>query len=489
MSKNTVVLTLLIVISQILGFGISVVSASLFGAGSEMEAYMVAQTIPTYVSLVVLGGLGYTLIPVFIEKEKANDQLAWDITNPILSIYLLIIFVSIVLGLFFIRFTLNFFFPVLTGDTLEMAIQLSYIIWPSIFFTGLITMIGFIYNAYERYIFNALTQVVYSVIYLLLIYFGNLRYGIYILAIGVLLSSLVQLALLLRFIFKKYRFKIFFTNEIVKLLRLQVPIMLAAIFGQFPRIMDRTIASKLAIGSVAYISYADKIKGVIGVVIGSGLAITFFPLLIKNLVDKNDVAFGKNISIGIKISMLLLAPVICFGSFFARPFVSLLFERGAFNTADTNAVASILPLFLLSLVGATLGNVSSRAIYALKKTSIIAYTDIGSTILYVIYAPMLGNKLGLVGIGISMVILWNSSFIVQALFLWFHLKKPRFLEFLRSIGYIIFIAFFSSVICYCIYDHYLNQDFFSLILIFFIGICIYATLLYSFKIIDFLSPF
>lgn len=475
-------LTVFTILSQLIGFGISVVSAGLFGTGSEIEAYIVSQTIPTYVSLVVIGGLGYSLIPVFIEKQKENDQLAWDIASPVVSIYLLVILICMGLGLIFTDFTLSIFFSEVPEETLELAIQLSYVVWPSVLLTALITMIGFIYNAYERYIYHAFTQLVYSLSYFLLIYFGNCEFGIYTLAIGVLLSSILQLVLLLRFVIKKFSFKIIFNEEIIRLVKLQVPVMIAAIFGQFPRIMDRTIASKLAIGSVAYITYADKMKGLIGVVIGSGLAITFFPVLIKNLVDKNETEFGKNISLGMKISMLFLAPVVCFGSFFAMPLVSLLFERGAFKGADSTAVASILPFFLISLIGGTLGNVSSRAIYALKKTKIIAITDVGSTILYIIYAPILGDLLGLVGLGIAMVILWNSSFLVQSLFLWFNLNKPNVLHFLKSISLVFFIAFISSFASYSIYAMYLSHDIFSLLVILLFGMLVYSLLLYVFKI-------
>ena len=470
-----------------MGFGINILSASLFGSGIEMDAYVIAQTIPFYVSLAIIGGLGYTLIPMIIEKKNVNEQLAWDTANPILSIYLLIIFVSIILGLISIKITLNTFFTELPKETLDLAIQLSYIIWPATFFSGLLTMIGFIYQSYERYIYHALTQLIYSSIYFLFIYFGNLKFGIYILAIGFLLSSVLQLIILLRFVFKKYSFKITFTKEVVSMLKLQGPLIIAVIFGQLPRIIDRSIATKLVIGSIAYIAYADKIKGLIGIVIGSGLALTFFPLLIQNLVNKNEVEFRKNISLGMRITMLLVAPIVCFGSFFALPFVSLLFERGAFTNADSLAVASIMPFFLISLIGATLGNVSSKAIYALKKTNIIASVDIVSTILYIIYAPKLGHEYGLIGIGVAIVILWNSSFMVHCLYLWFILNKPSVLNFIKSMCLIFFIAFLSSYLSYLFYDKYLNQGFISLIFISISGLIFYSLLLYSLKIKEFIK--
>jgi len=486
--KPTIVLTCFTVIGQLIGFIINILSASFFGTNSEMEAYLVAQTIPVYISTVLVGGLGYVMIPMFIEKKSTIDENgAWDLASSIISLYLAFLIFSTFIGLVFSKEILNVFFPELPVATQLLALNLSFIFWPTSAITGFLTILAFIYQAYERFVYHAITTFIASAIYLLLFFIGAANFGIYALALASLLSSIIQLFLLLGFIKNKYSFRIKFTPEVIKLIKLQIPIIVAALFGQFSKIIDRSIASGLEVGSISYLSYADKIRGLLGVVLGSGLAITFFPTLIQNLVDKNIPDFKKSISLGMKITWLLVAPIVCFGSFFALPFVSLLFERGVFSSVDSMAVASVLPLFLISLIGATLGNVSSRSIYALKETKIIALTDIAGTLLYCFYAPILGNKFGIIGIGVAISILWNLGFLVHCVYIWIFLKRPNILNFIKSQMIILIVAFLSSYISYLVYSEVSDQGLASFIIVSLLGAILYSGLLYFIRVQEFLK--
>ena len=98
--KPTLILTSFTVVGQLIGFIINTISASYFGTNSEMEAYLVAQTIPVYISTVLIGGLGYVIIPMLIEKKaNINEGAAWDITSSVTSLYLL--FLICILLLFY----------------------------------------------------------------------------------------------------------------------------------------------------------------------------------------------------------------------------------------------------------------------------------------------------------------------------------------------------------------------------------------------------
>ena len=486
--KPTLILTSFTVVGQLIGFIINTISASYFGTNSEMEAYLVAQTIPVYISTVLIGGLVYVIIPMLIEKKaNINEGAAWDITSSVTSLYLLFLIFTASLGLVFTKEITYFFFPELPISTQLLVFELSYILWPSAVITGFLTVLAFIFQAYERFIYHSLTTLVASAVYLILFFVGVSNYGIYALAAGSLISSIVQLFLLLGFIKNKYVFRLKLSPEVINLIKLHIPIIIAALFGHFSKIIDRSIASGLEVGNIAYLSYADKIRGLLGVILGSGLAITFFPSLIQNLVDKNIADFKRNISLGMKVTWLLVAPNVCLGSFFALPFVSLLFERGVFRIVDSMAVASVLPLVLISLIGATLGNVSSRAIYALKKTNLIGITDVVGTMLYLVYAPFLGNKFGIVGIGAAIAVLWNLGFLVHCLYIWVFLKRPYIFNFIKSQLIVLIVALSSSYICFLCFNELTNRGIVSFVFISLLGVILYCGLLLMFRVREFVK--
>ena len=486
--KPTLLLTSFTIIGQVISFIVNIISAKLFGASIEMDAYLAAQTLPTYVNTVLVGGLGFVFIPIFIEnKTKKDEKAAWDIASSTISLYTIILCVISVFGLVFSRQILAIIVPGLPENTISIAVNLSLILWPTAIISGLLAILASLYQASERFIYHALTTLIASTVYLLILTVGGGMYGIYILAIGTLLSSLLQVILLIKIIRQKYSFKINLTPEVLGLMKLQMPIIVAALFGQFSKIIDRFIASGMLVGSISYLAYADKIKALTAAILGSGIAITIFPSIIRNLSENNLFEFKRNISFGLKITWLLLAPAVCFGSFLSLPLVSILFERSAFHHTDSIAVSSILPFYLISVVGATLGNISSRAIYALKKTNIIAATDIVGTILYAVYAPILGQHFGIVGIGISIMFLWNLGFMAHCICLWFILKRPSIRSLTIYFMRVFIIAVVSSLIISMLYKMKPDLGIAYFVAISSLGLILYGIGLYMMKINEFIQ--
>ena len=69
----------------------------------------------------------------------------------------------------------------------------------------------------------------------------------------------------------------------------------------------------------------------------------------------------------------------------------ILFERGAFHSADSHAVGRLLQLYLLSLGASCLGNITGRVFYALKKTKLLAWVGSAESVVYVGYAYLMAH--------------------------------------------------------------------------------------------------
>jgi len=405
---------------QVIGFFVSVFSAKYFGASVEMDAFLAAQTLPNYLSMVLVGGLSFVFVPIFVENRAIKEETtAWDVANSIITLYMILLATISILGILFSKELVLLITPGLSKEGLDLASGLAKILWPSSILTGLLAILTGLYQAYERFIYFALSTLIASAVYLLFIILFGAKYGIYVLAIGTLLSAFVNVAILLKILFKKYKFRLKFNSPVIyEMLLLQLPLLIASICSQGARLVDRYVASELPVGSISYISYADKIKIVMAAILGGGISITLFPTMALNVVENNLTKLRENISLGIRMTWLIVSPVIFIVSVLALPIITILFKRGEFTSNDTNMVTYLLPWFLFSIAGATLANITARTFYAFKNTKIIGALGIFEIVSYIIYMPLLTYSLGIIGIGISVMILWNSSFLIQSFILW-----------------------------------------------------------------------
>jgi putative peptidoglycan lipid II flippase len=414
--KPTIILTVCTFLGQLVSFLINVISAKIFGANVEMDAYLAAQTLPNYISIVLLGGLSYVFIPTFIEhRTKNKEDEAWKIANSLVLIYLGLLSILALIGIVWAKPILKLSMPGLSGDALQLAGNLSIIVWPTTVLSGVLAILTSLYHAYEQFVYQAITTLISGILYvLMLLIFGNHQNGIFILSIGLLISTFVNVLFLIRIIGKQKKIQFNLKDKAVYLLfRLQLPIVLAAACSNATRLMDRFVSSSLPSGTISYLSYADKLKIAIASVLGGGISVTLFPLMARNFSQNNTNELRYNISFGLRVTCIIVMPVILIGSVLASPIIKLLFERGSFSNIDTYNVARLLPWFLLSIIGATMANVTSRVLYVLKETKVVAIIGIVEVILYVIYMPLLCNLLKGEGIAVAMMVLWNTSFLFQ----------------------------------------------------------------------------
>lgn len=414
--KPTLVLTVTTLLGQFVSFFVNIISAKLFGADMKMDAYLAAQAIPNFISVVLLGGLGYVFIPTFIDCKTHNrEQDAWKLANSMIIIYVSALAVIALIGMFFAGPLLELTVPGLSPEAKSLAKNLSYIIWPTTVLSGMLAILVSLYHAYEQFIYQALMTLIAGILYILiLLVFGNRSNGIYVLSLGLLISSVVNVVLLMRILNKQQKIRFNFRDKtILALLNLQLPILLTSACSNATRLLDRFLASELPVGTISYLSYADKLKLAIAAVLGGGISVTLFPLMAKNFSGKKTEELKENISFGLRVTAIVVLPIVLIGSVLAAPVVELLFQRGQFTKVDTNNVASLLPWFLLSIVGATMANVTARAFYVLQKTKMIAVIGILEIVLYLVYMPLLFSSLKGVGIAIAVMLLWNSSLLLQ----------------------------------------------------------------------------
>jgi putative peptidoglycan lipid II flippase len=103
-------------------------------------------------------------------------------------------------------------------------------------------------------------------------------------------------------------------------------------------------------------------------VVAAALGTALLPLLSRQLRAGNDAAAMHNQNRAIELAMLLTLPAVAALTAIGRPIIAVLFERGAFDAADTTATVAALRAYAFGLPAFCLIKVLAPGFFARQDT-------------------------------------------------------------------------------------------------------------------------
>jgi putative peptidoglycan lipid II flippase len=190
------------------------------------------------------------------------------------------------------------------------------------------------------------------------------------------------------------------TDGVRRLLRLGVPGVVAGGITQINILIGTMIATFQA-GAVSYLYYADRVYqlplGVVGIAIG----VVLLPDLSRKLGRDDAAGVHDSQNRALEFSMLLTIPAAVALVAIPVPVVQVLFERGAFVAADTNATAMALAAFAFGLPSFVLIKVFSPGFFAREDTRTpMIYAGV-AVVSNILASLVLFSWLGHVGIALA----------------------------------------------------------------------------------------
>ncbi|MEC8086798.1 MAG: lipid II flippase MurJ, partial [Pseudomonadota bacterium] len=153
-----------------------------------------------------------------------------------------------------------------------------------------------------------------------------------------------------------------------RLMKLMLPGAVGAGVVQINLLIDVVIASLLPVGSVSFLYFADRVNqlplGVIGVAVGTAL----LPLLSRQLHDGADVDAMDSMNRASEFALLLTVPASIALIIIPEQIVSVLFERGVFGVAETEATAAALVAYSIGLPAYVMIKVLGPGFFAREDT-------------------------------------------------------------------------------------------------------------------------
>lgn len=402
-AKLISVLTLL---SRILGMARESVMANYFGAAVVAQAFTVAFSVPNlFRKLLGEGALSAAFIPLYAQAIKSEDkEEARRFASASVNMLGTILIALTILGEAALWLTTRLIH--LRSDNL-LVIRFTAIMLPYVILVCGTAFLSGILQVHRRFALPALTQVPLNLIHIAVIVIGArmlmLKPGVtnvqlqtrlaYWLSFFVLVAGCVQFAMLLPAL-RRAGVRLmwvgnFWTPAVRRLLTLSLPVAFSAGVLQISVLLDKGITLFLthgenpaenlqlfghafnypmAIGAAARLNWAQMLYQFPLGVFAIAVATAIFPSLSADAHDRDGEKFKRVLRQGIIFTLLEGFPA-SIGLILVRyPTIRLLFQHGSFTAADTRWVALSVVFYSAAIWAFSLQQILNRAYYALHDT-------------------------------------------------------------------------------------------------------------------------
>ncbi len=433
------------VISRLLGYLRDILIAIFLGTGFLADAFFVAFRIPnTFRRLFAEGTFNAAFVPSYSSEirkgKKSSNKFANDIFN---LLFLGLLFLTIIIEIFMPAFVFVIA-PGFVGDfeKMEVAINLTRITFPFLFFISIASFFSAILNSHNRFASAAAAPIILNIVLILILIFSTYLGDklVFYLSYGVTVAGFFQLTFLYFFvkkhIFLEFNFKFKVNNKVKFFFKKLLPSIFSSGVTQI-NILIGTIIASFQASAVSYLYYADRIYQINLAIAGIAIGVVVLPQLSKHIQSrkKNKILFIQNKAL--ELSLFLSLPATLALLIGSEEIISALFGYGSFDQKSVNNSSLALYYFALGLPAFALIKVFSSFFFANHDTKTPFLISLISVILNILISIYYFKQIGFIIIPIATSISsWFNS-ILLFLFLknkeLFYFNEKFFVKFIKII--------------------------------------------------------
>ncbi len=376
--RGTAIVSLLTLLSRLLGFVRDLLVAQLLGASLFADAFFVAFRIPNLLrSFVAEGALTAAFTPVFSTSLTKGITAARQTMQRVLGFLIIITTILVLVMILFAPTLVNIIAPGFQNDRdkFELCVQLTRIMAPYIACISVIAMLNAALNTLQIFGTSAWAQVIMN----LVLIFGalcaipfNMTTAVSIIAASVLIGGIVQVVSQIPACYRsglslKPSWHIL-SKDVADVLRLMIPATLGASIYQITIFLGTILASLLPSGSVSWLFYADRVAQFPIGIFSVALASVLLPALSNASATSDHSAFSRNITNSLRFTSFFIIPMACGIWALALPITELLFQRGAFSAESSIKTALAMRALSYGLWSASCHSMLVRAFIARRDT-------------------------------------------------------------------------------------------------------------------------
>jgi len=414
-------------ISRILGYVRDILIAIFLGTSFFADVFFVAFRLPnTFRRLFAEGTFNAAFIPSYagaLAKNKIEaDNFAKNVFNLLFIILLFFVLVAEI-------FMPQLIFLIAPGfykdpEKLKLAVDLSRITFPFLFFVCLASFFAAILNSYNKFAAAAAAPIILNVILIGSLFFSqwiNIS-DVLVLSYAVSLAGFLQLIVLLFFVRKHFKpilsIKIKIDEQIKFFFRKLLPSIFSSGVTQI-NILVGTIIASFQAGAVSYLYYADRVYQINLAVAGIAVGTVMLPELSKHVKNNNSELITNLQNRALELCLFLSVPAAVALVLASDQIITSLFGYGSFDNVSVINTSIALTFFAFGVPAFSILKIFSNFFFARNDTKTPFYLSVVSVTLNIMISVSLFSRFGFIIIPIATSI---SSWI-NVLMLYYFIKK------------------------------------------------------------------
>lgn len=413
--RAALLIALLTAASRALGFVREAVYAAVFGAGPELDAFLVAQGLPNIAVTLVSSAVVTSAIPVLSgQLGRGADGEARRTFNTLFTAVLLALIALAVALALAARPLIELTAPGFERDGVDLAVRLTRVLLLGSAFVAAMNLIAGLLQAHRRFFWPALVGIPFNVVMILAAALFGGEHGAIALAVGFVVASAVRVGFEvpgLRSIRFRPRPALDLSDPGLRLVLAMAPLVLIGnSVGNVNTFVDRLVGSLAGDGAISALNYAFRLVVLPHGLLALALLQALYPTLGRSGAAGEHDRFRELTGRGLATLGLALLPFAAAFVALADPLVAVVYERGEFSAADTALTAEALAFYAGAVVLLGWRDLLARAFYSLEDARTPVLAAVAGMAVNVAGDLTLGRAFGVGGIAASTTISLALSF-------------------------------------------------------------------------------
>lgn len=376
--RSTLTVSAMTMLSRIVGMVRDVVIFNVFGAGKDVDTFLMAFRIPNFFRrLFAEGAFSQAFIPVLNEYKSQRVHAEVQILiSRVFGALLLVMSLLTIFAMVFAPAILHLYAGGFASDPAQFSqlIEMFRLTFPYLLFMSLTAFASSILNTYGSFTMPAFAPVLLNLVMIGFALWISPMFEPAIMSMGwaVFVAGVLQLAIQLPELWKKQLLippKLDFQHEGVRrILKLMLPALFGVSVTQINLLLNSFWASHMQSGSVSWLYGAERMTelplGLIGVAIGT----VILPSLSSKKAEQDMTKFKATLDWATKVIILVGLPASIALAMLSMPIIQTIFQHGEFSLRDAQMTALALQCMSGGVIAYMLIKVFAPGFYAQQDT-------------------------------------------------------------------------------------------------------------------------
>jgi len=445
-------LSLLTLVSRVMGLLREMTKASLLGTSALSDAFSVAFMLPNlFRRLFAEGSVSAAFIPTFKEYLLENDKKKnREFLSCVFTFLTFVVTLTVMAGIIFAPLVIRF----LGKKEFDETVLLTRIMFPFLAFISIAALFQGILNSLHIFTPSGLAPVLLNIVTILCAYLLSpfTKNPARAMACGILIGGFLEAAIQLPFVLKNGQMFFFtglkkaFTNPGTrKVLRLIGPTVVGMAAYQLNDLVSTALAGNAGEGIVSSLQYSLRLQELILGVFAVSIGTVLLPNLAEYAKSSQWKNFNGRLASAMDIIVLITVPITFFSLAQGEILIRLLFQNRSFDETSVKLTLSAFTFHMPGLLFIALNRILAPAFYAQSDSKSPTLAGLVSFAANITLAAVLVRRFSGAGIALAL----SAASALNTVMLFVFLKRNPDIVVGRALGSALFYTL-KTVLFSCI---------------------------------------